>query len=131
MKKGKTLDSFPENRNNCKDSIRPCPWVRCNHHLLWALALPWTKMSDDVIVDKLFSMQETCELDVTDRGEVTLEEVGAIFNITRERVRQIESGKKRSGLTKLKHGYRKKRLRPFMDKILKHDKEGRLSCEKK
>ena len=35
-------------------------------------------------------MAETCALDVADRGGITLEEVGAILNLTRERIRQVE-----------------------------------------
>ena len=37
-----------------------------------------------------WELLETCALDVADRGGVTLEEVGRIVGITRERVRQIE-----------------------------------------
>jgi DNA-directed RNA polymerase sigma subunit (sigma70/sigma32) len=42
-------------------------------------------------------MTETCALDVADRGGITLEEVGEIMNLTRERVRQVET----AGLAKL------------------------------
>jgi hypothetical protein len=35
-------------------------------------------------------MSETCALDIADRGGTTLEEVGAIMNLTRERIRQVE-----------------------------------------
>jgi DNA-directed RNA polymerase sigma subunit (sigma70/sigma32) len=35
-------------------------------------------------------MAETCSLDVADRGGITLEDVGAILNLTRERIRQVE-----------------------------------------
>ena len=41
----------------------------------------------------------------------TLEEVGKEFNVTRERIRQIEA----KALRKLKHPTRSKRLRDFMD----------------
>jgi RNA polymerase sigma factor (sigma-70 family) len=43
----------------------------------------------------------------------TLEEVGKLFNVTRERIRQIEA----KALRKLKHPNRSKRLRDFMDKV--------------
>jgi RNA polymerase primary sigma factor len=43
----------------------------------------------------------------------TLEEVGKLFNVTRERIRQIEA----KALRKLKHPNRSKKLRDFMDKI--------------
>jgi DNA-directed RNA polymerase sigma subunit (sigma70/sigma32) len=35
-------------------------------------------------------MEQTCALDVASRGGVTLEEVGDILNLTRERIRQVE-----------------------------------------
>lgn len=43
----------------------------------------------------------------------TLEEVGKEFNVTRERIRQIEA----KALRKLKHPTRSKRLKDFVDKI--------------
>ncbi len=42
----------------------------------------------------------------------TLEEVGREFNVTRERIRQIEA----KALRKLKHPSRSKRLKDFFDK---------------
>jgi RNA polymerase primary sigma factor len=48
---------------------------------------------------------------VGDGSEHTLEEVGRSFNVTRERIRQIES----KALRKLRHPSRSKRLRPFLD----------------
>jgi DNA-directed RNA polymerase sigma subunit (sigma70/sigma32) len=43
-------------------------------------------------------MAETCSLDVADRGGITLEEVGNILNLTRERIRQVEV----KGLSKIR-----------------------------
>ncbi len=48
---------------------------------------------------------------VGDGAEHTLEEVGRSFNVTRERIRQIES----KALRKLRHPSRSKKLRPFLD----------------
>jgi RNA polymerase primary sigma factor len=49
----------------------------------------------------------------------TLEEVGNIFKVTRERVRQIEA----KALKKLRHPTRSRRLRTFMDMTLAHQRE--------
>jgi hypothetical protein len=39
---------------------------------------------------EVWDMGESCALDVADRGGTTLEDVGAIMNLTRERIRQVE-----------------------------------------
>ncbi len=48
---------------------------------------------------------------IGDGTEHTLEEVGKAFNVTRERIRQIES----KALRKLRHPTRSKLLKPYMD----------------
>ena len=48
---------------------------------------------------------------LADGRERTLEEVGKIFNVTRERIRQIEA----TALRKLRHPARSKKLRDFLD----------------
>jgi RNA polymerase primary sigma factor len=48
---------------------------------------------------------------VGDGAEHTLEEVGRSFNVTRERIRQIES----KALRKLRHPSRSTKLKPFLD----------------
>jgi len=80
----------PSTREACKTMPRPCPYVSCAHHLYLdvneesgAIKLNFPHL--DVI-----EMAETCALDVADRGGTTLEEVGAILNLTRERIRQVE-----------------------------------------
>ncbi|MEK6714560.1 MAG: RNA polymerase sigma factor RpoD [Candidatus Omnitrophota bacterium] len=49
----------------------------------------------------------------------TLEEVGKVFRVTRERVRQIEA----KALKKLRHPTRSRRLRSFLDMTLAQEKE--------
>ena len=40
---------------------------------------------------EVWELEETCALDVAERGGLTLEEVGELLNLTRERIRQMES----------------------------------------
>jgi hypothetical protein len=40
---------------------------------------------------EVWELTESCALDVADRHGTTLEDVGSIMNLTRERVRQIEA----------------------------------------
>ncbi|MFA5410609.1 MAG: RNA polymerase sigma factor RpoD [Candidatus Omnitrophota bacterium] len=56
---------------------------------------------------------------VTDGIPRTLEEVGSVFRVTRERVRQIEA----KALKKLRHPTRSRRLRTFLDMTLAHQRE--------
>ncbi len=51
---------------------------------------------------------------VGEGSEHTLEEVGRSFNVTRERIRQIES----KALRKLRHPSRSSKLKPFLDQTL-------------
>lgn len=56
---------------------------------------------------------------ISDGSARTLEEVGNIFDVTRERVRQIEA----KALKKLRHPTRSRRLRAFLDITLAHQRE--------
>jgi len=76
------------------------------------------KKSDSEIAGLATSLPETCVLDVTDRGEATLETIGAIFSITRERVRQLQDGckgKTAGAIGRMKHRSRADRLRPHIE----------------
>ncbi|MFH0790563.1 MAG: RNA polymerase sigma factor RpoD [Candidatus Omnitrophota bacterium] len=56
---------------------------------------------------------------ITDGCPRTLEEVGNVFKVTRERVRQIEA----KALKKLRHPTRSRRLRAFLDMTVAHQRE--------
>ena len=56
---------------------------------------------------------------VADGSQRTLEEVGNIFKVTRERVRQIEA----KALKKLRHPTRSRRLRAFLDMTIENQRE--------
>jgi hypothetical protein len=84
----------PVTRGDCLpggcNGARPCPWVSCKAHL--ALDVDARTGSIKVNFPELdvSEMSETCALDVADRGGIILEEISAVMNIVRERVRQIE-----------------------------------------
>jgi hypothetical protein len=81
----------PVVRAECGDFDRPCPFVSCKHHLFLDVS-PQTGAIKfnfpDLEPDEL---AETCALDVADAGGVNLERAGALLNVTRERIRQIET----------------------------------------
>ena len=54
---------------------------------------------DDQVIAWLEAAPETCALDAAERGGMTLDEIGELLNMTRERARQIEEG----ALRKLRH----------------------------
>jgi len=57
-----------------------------------------------------WELENSCALDIAERGGVTLEEVGEILNLTRERVRQVEV----TGLVKLREVSAKAELDAFI-----------------
>jgi RNA polymerase primary sigma factor len=57
---------------------------------------------------------------IDDGSSHTLEEVGSVFKVTRERVRQIEA----KALKKLRHPTRSRRLKSFLDMALMREGEG-------
>jgi DNA-directed RNA polymerase sigma subunit (sigma70/sigma32) len=60
---------------------------------------------------EVWELEETCALDVAERGGITLEEVGEILNLTRERIRQLEV----TALDKMKEGSTQHELDAFID----------------
>ena len=88
----------PTSREECRGEARPCPWVACKHHLYLDINPETGSIKINFPDLEPWQMSETCALDVADRGGITLEEVGEIMNLTRERIRQVEV----RGLLKLK-----------------------------
>ncbi len=87
----------PRTRADCVDMERPCPYVSCKYHLYIDVHPVRGSIKVNFPDLEVWEMTETCALDVADRGGITLEEVGEIMNLTRERVRQVET----AGLGKL------------------------------
>lgn len=80
----------PRARSECIDGARPCPFVSCKHHLYLDVSARTGAIKLNFPDLEVWEMTETCALDIADRGGTTLEEVGAIMNLTRERIRQVE-----------------------------------------
>lgn len=80
----------PRTRQECLDGPRPCPYVSCKHHLYIDVSPRTGAIKLNFPDLEVWEMGESCALDVADRGGTTLEDVGAIMNLTRERIRQVE-----------------------------------------
>ena len=101
----------PMTRAECAQGERPCPFVSCKHHLYLDVAAKTGAIKLNFPDLEVWEMTETCALDVADRGGTTLEEVGAIMNLTRERIRQVEV----KGLAKLEALKDMSALRDYVD----------------
>ena len=101
----------PRTRAECSNGERPCPFVSCKHHLYLDVSARTGAIKLNFPDLEVWEMNETCALDVADRGGTTLEEVGAIMNLTRERIRQVEV----KGLAKLQALKDMAALRDYVD----------------
>lgn len=116
------MTNRPRTRLDCAGGERPCSRLSCRHHLaldvretgtITSPLIAWSlseRDSDeaaerwiDAVTDALAFMPDTCSLDVADRGEHTLHEVGEVLRMTRERARQVEA----MGLRKAKRPMKK------------------------
>ena len=90
-------DARPQTRADCRGGCRPCLYVSCRFHL-------YLDVNESTGAIKLnfphlepWELSESCALDIAERGGLSLEELGALLNVTRERARQLEQ----SGLSKI------------------------------
>ncbi len=100
----------PKTRSECLSMERPCPFVSCKYHLYIDVHPVRGSIKINFPDLEIWEMNETCALDVADRGGITLEEVGEIMNLTRERVRQVET----VGLSKLQEFRKTDHLRDYV-----------------
>jgi Sigma-70, region 4 len=101
----------PKTRAECVGIDRPCPFVSCKHHLYLDVSARTGAIKLNFPDLEVWEMNETCALDIADRGGTTLEEVGAIMNLTRERIRQVEV----KGLARLQGLKEMEDLRDYVD----------------
>ena len=81
----------PVTRDDCKFGGRPCLFVACRFHLFLDVNPRTGSIKFNFPGMEVHELEETGALDVADRGGITLEEVGRLLNLTRERVRQLEA----------------------------------------
>lgn len=111
----------PQTRAECADIARPCTRYACIHNLT-----PETERAGKphhgvhalpVLVEKC----ESCELDVSERGQHTPKQVAEMLGLTPERIRQLED-----------RGMRKMELAVTLEKTLEQlrsDLQGKCAIE--
>lgn len=80
----------PAKRAECANVSRPCPYVSCKHHLYIDVNPSTGSIKVNFPDLEVWELKHSCALDVAQQGGITLEEVGEILNLTRERIRQVE-----------------------------------------
>ena len=88
----------PKTRADCVNGPRPCLFVSCKHNLYLDVNPETGSIKLNFPDKEIWELEHTCARDVAEKGGITLEEVGAIMNLTRERIRQVET----RGLIKLR-----------------------------
>ncbi|GHG72549.1 sigma factor-like helix-turn-helix DNA-binding protein [Comamonas sp. JC664] len=91
-------DTRPRTRADCVNGPRPCNFVSCKHNLYLDVNPETGSIKLNFPDKEIWELEHTCALDVAEKGGITLEEVGEIMNLTRERIRQVET----RGLMKLR-----------------------------
>jgi len=82
-----------ETRSECEGGPRPCPLVSCKYNL-YLQVNPKTgtiAMQFPHLEPEEMPPDKSCVLDVADEGPHSLDHIGTLLNMTRERVRQIEA----------------------------------------
>lgn len=80
----------PVRRLECVNVPRPCPYVGCKYNLYVDVDPKTGTIKLNFPDIEPHEMGVSCALDVADEGGATLEEVGSMMNLTRERIRQVE-----------------------------------------
>ncbi len=83
----------PATRGECADVPRPCPWVGCRYHLYLDITEVGSIKFNFPHLEP-HELEDSCALDAAEEMGCILEEVAAMMNLTRERVRQIEDAAK-------------------------------------
>ena len=82
---------LPATTEECRGGPRPCPLISCPMHL-WSDVTRTGGLKLNFPDREPWEMpeHESCAVDVADAGGATLDRVGVLINLTRERVRQLQ-----------------------------------------
>lgn len=79
----------PITRGDCVEGPRPCPFTSCRYHLFLDVTPAGSiKMHFAGEEEALAQMEETCALDVADKGGMGMDTIGKYFNVTGARIQQ-------------------------------------------
>ena len=80
----------PTTRAQCCEQERPCPFVSCRYHLYLDVK-PGGSIRMNFPELEPWELQETCTLDIAERGGVSFSTVADAINVSKQRVEQVQS----------------------------------------
>ena len=81
----------PKTRSDCARVPRPCPYVACKYSLYLDVSETGSVILNFPHLEPgQMPADQSCALDLADRGAMTLEDIAVVTNLTRERIRQVE-----------------------------------------
>lgn len=86
------LSRQPRNRVECPPADVPCPFVACRYHVWTSTTLRQGVVVDVQVGRGWGDVKHTCALVLAEQGPRTMDQVGKILGVSRERVRQLEAG---------------------------------------
>ena len=81
----------PTTRGDCKRIPRPCPFIACKYSLYLDVSETGSIILNFPHLEPgEMPAEQSCALDLADKGPMTLEDIAVVTNLTRERIRQVE-----------------------------------------
>lgn len=81
----------PRTRGDCARVPRPCPYVACKYSLYLDVSETGSIILNFPHLEPgQMPAEQSCALDLAERGAMTLEDIAVVTNLTRERIRQVE-----------------------------------------
>jgi hypothetical protein len=116
----------PHVRRDClpggMNEERPCPWVACKHHLYLDCICDSRSIEPVLIANTCKNpenMEHSCVLDLVENNKAyTLEYIGGLLGIVRERVRQLED----KALARAKENAEKKHTTNMLIELIRNNK---------